>query len=88
MPNNTHPNPNDLSPETIQTLVSEVMGFLLEFAESSYGVPLVLSPRLGRELQSIAGVEDVDGIDPWEQLCIETGFQVGVFTMVTCIEVR
>lgn len=86
MPDDTRPNPNDLSPETIRVLVSEVMGFLLEFAQTGHGGPLTLSPQLARELYSIAGVEDVDGVDTWEQLSIETGFQVGVFATVTCIE--
>ena len=79
-------NLNDLSRETAQVLVAEVMSLLSAFAAPGYDGSVRLSPQLAHELYRIAGIEDAGGIDPREQLCVEMGFHAGVLAMVACVE--
>ena len=85
MPDDIHVNLNDLSQETVQILVKGVAGLLSAFADSNHDGPLTLSPELVRELDNIVGIEDVGGLEPWEELCVQTGFHTGVFATVACI---
>ena len=85
MPDGVHINLNDLSPETVQTLVDGVVSLLSSFAAPDYDGSSTISPELAHELYIIAGILDADGASQWEQVCIEAGFHVGVFATVACV---
>ena len=79
MPDGVHTDLGDSNRETMETLMDGVESLLSNLTDPGYDSSVPLSPQLIHELCVFVGIEDVDRVEPREQLCVETGFRVGVF---------